>query len=96
MTHGQVWVVHIAEAKIAGIVDFSRASQGDLYVKLISDIPEKILQLSAVKKYKNPVDIRGLIHSLDFVVKKNNWGSHFQGGCKRTSEADFKKISAQI
>lgn len=84
----------IAEAKISEVVDSSRLSQDDLYVKLISDIPEKILQLRAIKKYDNPVDIRGLIDSLDFIASKKNWGSYFQGGCKRISKADFKKISS--
>ena len=58
-------------------------------------IPNSIdfsIGLSDIKIWKKPVLIKDILADLKFIVHKEKWGLHLQGGIIRLSDGDFKTI----
>ncbi len=52
------------------------------------------LNLTPIKVLENPIDIKTLIQSLDFILNKIKWNGHFLGvrGVRKLSNKDFNTI----
>ena len=48
--------------------------------------------LSNIKLWKKGIDVHPLVSKLDFIVNKEMWGRHFQGGVRAINEGDFQII----
>ena len=52
--------------------------------------------LSNIEVWKKPVNIPDVISDLEFVTRKDNWGSHFQGGVIPLPGNDYDTIVSGV
>lgn len=50
------------------------------------------VKLANIELFKKPIMIKEILHSLDFIQNKGNWGIYFQGGVSKLPNTDYKKI----
>ncbi len=56
---------------------------------------EYLLEMHEISVWKTRVAIKQIITNLDFIINKENWGLHFQGGIIPISQKDFNTIISQ-
>ncbi len=56
---------------------------------------EYLLEMHEISVWKTRVAIKQIITNLDFIINKESWGLHFQGGIIPISQKDFNTIISQ-
>lgn len=61
-------------------------------LKKEEDSIDFFVTLSNIKLWKKGIDIHPLVSKLDFIVSKEMWGRHFQGGVRAINSRDFQTV----
>jgi hypothetical protein len=63
--------------------------------KLVPEGLDYSVGISKISVWKDPISIRPLIQELSFILRKDKWGIHLQGGVLPIPEKDYRKITSK-
>ncbi len=84
-----------AKASVIEKLDWSRSKESIDDQDLLTDFPNMALRFENVEMIE-PVPIRNLLSKLSFIPASTQWGSVFQGGCRKLNQDDANIILKQV